>query len=366
MALMLFVAGLVFLVVGAELLVRGASRLAAVFGISPIVVGLTVVAFGTSAPELAVSVKSAFADQAGIALGNVVGSNIFNVLFILGLTALITPLTVSQRLIRLDVPLMIALSVTVLLFALNGVIGRVEGAVLVLALALYVGFAIVQSRRESPAVTGEYADEADRRGTGRWPTNVLLVVGGLVLLVLGASWLVDGAIRFAQALGISELVIGLTVVAAGTSLPEVVTSVVAAIRGERDIAVGNVVGSNLFNIMGVLGVTALIAPDGIGVSAAALNFDIPVMIAVAFACLPILFTGGVISRQEAVVLLGYYVAYTLYLVLAATHHDALTPFSSVMLYFVIPLTVVTLGVIAVQELRRNAGVRPPGPPPEDR
>lgn len=360
MAFILFVAGLAFLVVGAELLVRGASRLAAVLGISPIVVGLTVVAFGTSAPELAVSIKSSWADQAGIAVGNVVGSNIFNVLFILGITALIVPLTVSQRLVRLDVPLMIGLSVLVLLFALDGRLSRLEGGMLVAALVLYVGFAIVQSRRESAEVAQEYAGEFSAAGSNRMPVNLALVVGGLILLVLGAGWLVDGAIGFARHLGISELVIGLTVVAAGTSLPEVVTSIMAALRGERDIAVGNVVGSNLFNIMGVLGISGVIAPQGIEISAAALNFDLPVMIAVAFACLPILFTGGVVSRGEGVLLLAYYVAYTLYLVLAASQHDALAPFSATMLYFVVPLTAITLIVVAAWELRRGSGSRPAG------
>lgn len=360
MVLLLFVAGLVFLVVGAELLVRGASRLASVLGISPIVIGLTVVAFGTSAPELAVSIKSSWADQAGIAVGNVVGSNIFNVLFILGITALIVPLTVSQRLVRLDVPLMIGLSVLVLVFALDGRLSRFEGGTLVAALVFYVGFAIVQSRRESAEVAEEYAGELATAGSSRLPVNLLLVAVGLILLVLGAGWLVDGAIRFARHLGISELVIGLTVVAAGTSLPEVVTSIMAALRGERDIAVGNVVGSNLFNIMGVLGISGVIAPHGIEISAAALNFDLPVMIAVAFACLPILFTGGVVSRGEGVLLLGYYVAYTLYLVLAASQHDSLAPFSAVMLYFVVPLTAITLVVTAARELRRDSGNRPAG------
>ncbi|AHI29471.1 calcium/sodium antiporter [Marinobacter similis] len=362
MALILFISGLVFLVVGAELLVRGASRLAAVLGISPIVIGLTVVAFGTSAPELAVSIKSAWADQAGIAVGNVVGSNIFNVLFILGVTALIVPLTVSQRLVRLDVPIMVALSIVVLLFALDGRISQIDGGLLVIALVVYVGYAIYQSRRESAEVRDEYAAEFPDQSavSPSWLSNVALVIGGLVLLVLGAGWLVDGAITFARHLGISELVIGLTVVAAGTSLPEVVTSIMAALRGERDIAVGNVVGSNLFNIMGVLGISGLIAPHGIEISAAALHFDIPVMIAVAFACLPILFTGGVVSRWEAVLLLGYYVAYTLYLVLAASQHDSLAPFSNVMLYFVIPLTAITLVTIAVREMRSNGRRGPAG------
>lgn len=355
MALLLFLSGLVFLVVGAEALVRGSSRLASAIGISPIVIGLTVVAFGTSAPELAVSVEAAMSDQAGIAVGNVVGSNIFNVLFILGISAVIVPLTVSQRLVRIDVPLMIALSVVVLLISLDGNVSRIEGLMLVLGLAVYVGLAIYQSRREKIAVKDEYAKAFGEKGAGQWAINLLLVAGGLVLLILGSGWLVDSAVTFARLLGLSELVIGLTIVAAGTSLPEVVTSVIAAVRGERDIALGNVVGSNLFNILGVLGLTSIIAPQGIEVSAAAINFDIPVMIAVAFACLPILFTGRVISRQEGFVFLGYYLAYTSYVLLTATNSDVLPEFSLAMLYFVIPLTILTLAIIVRREIMKSPG-----------
>ena len=356
MVILLFVAGLIFLIVGAEALVRGSSRLAAVFGISPLVIGLTVVAFGTSSPELAVSIKAALSDQASIAVGNVIGSNIFNVLFILGLSALIVPLVVSHQLVRLDVPLMIALSVIVLVFALDNNFSRTEGLTLVAGLAIYIWFLLYQSRRaESAEVKDEYArgPGIEGRDNNRWFKNLALVIVGLALLVLGSRWLVDSSVSFAQYLGVSELVIGLTIVAAGTSLPEVVTSVIAAIRGERDIAVGNVVGSNLFNIMGVLGFASIVAPNGIEVSAAVTRFDIPVMIVVAFACLPIFFTGGVISRQEGALFLGYYVVYTLYLILAAGHHDALSRFSAAMLYFVIPFTVVTLIIVAVRELRRR-------------
>lgn len=361
MTIFLFVAGLVLLVIGAEALVRGATRLAAVLGISPLVIGLTVVAFGTSSPELAVSVKSALSGESSIAVGNVVGSNIFNVLFILGVSALIVPLVVSQQLIRLDVPLMIVLSFIVLIMSLDESFGRVDGLMLVAGLVAYVWFLIHQSRRESARVNEEYAREfgVEQQSKPSWAKDTGLVVGGLVLLVLGSRWLVDSAVAFAQYLGVSELVVGLTIVAAGTSLPEVVTSIIAAMRGERDIAVGNVVGSNLFNIMGVLGIASIVAPAGIGVSPAVIGFDIPVMIGVALLCLPIFFTGGVISRQEGVLLLGYYVAYTLYLVLAASHHDALPQFSAAMLYVVIPLTVVTLIFLALQERRnRNKGLVP--------
>jgi len=352
MAIVLFIAGLVFLIVGAEALVRGASRLAAAFGISPLVIGLTVVAFGTSSPELAVSTKAALAGQAEIAVGNVIGSNIFNVLFILGISALIVPLVVSRQLIRLDVPLMILLSVAVLLLALDGRIGRLDGLLLFGGLLAYIGFLIRAGRRERvEAAAGE--DREEERASGVGPArNVAMVVVGLALLVLGSRWLVNGAVAFAEYLGISQLIIGLTIIAAGTSLPEVVTSIVAAVRGERDIAVGNVVGSNLFNIMGVLGIAAIVAPAGIDVSPAVIGFDMPVMIAVAFACLPVFFTGGVISRAEGTLLFGYYLAYTLFLVLAASQHDALAGFSAGMLYFVVPLTVAGLAFTAWNQFRR--------------
>ncbi len=359
MAVLVFIVGLVFLIVGAEALVRGASRLAALLGISPLVIGLTVVAFGTSSPELAVSVKSALSGQASIAVGNVVGSNIFNVLFILGLSALIVPLVVSQQLVRLDVPLMIALSVLVLILSLDEHLSRVDGLMLVVGLIIYVWFLMRQSRKESAELRKEKDSGTETSARSSWIKDISLVVGGLALLVLGSRWLVDGAISFAHYMGVSELVVGLTIVAAGTSLPEVVTSVIAAIRGERDIAVGNVVGSNIFNIMGVLGIASIVAPTGIDVSTAVVGFDIPVMIMVALACMPIFFTGGVISRKEGVVLLGYYVAYTLYLVLAASHHDALPRFSEVMVYVVIPLTVVTLVAIALQEIRKRRKRSPP-------
>ena len=248
---------------------------------------------------------------------------------------------------------MIVLSVITLVFSRDENFSRTDGFLLVAGLFIYVSFLIYQSRRESAGVKmntpkGIGIENHDHHGRVK---NILLVLGGLVLLVLGSRWLVDGAVSFAQYLGVSELVIGLTIVAAGTSLPEVVTSIIAAVRGERDIAVGNVVGSNIFNILGVLGLASIVAPNGIAVSPAVIRFDIPVMIAVAFACLPIFFTGHIISRQEGVLLLGYYVAYTLYLILAATHHDALPRFSAVMLYFVIPLTIVTLIIIAVREIR---------------
>jgi cation:H+ antiporter len=356
----LFIIGLVALIVGAELLVRGAARLAVGFGISPLVVGLTVVAFGTSSPELAVSIGAALSGQADIALGNVIGSNIFNVLFILGVSALIGALVVAQQLIRLDVPLMIGVSFLLLLLGLDGRIGRLDGLLLFAGVVIYTVFAIRQSRKESKPVVAEYDHEyGQERRTGLWQAlrSIGLVIVGLLLLVVGARWLVDGAVSIARALELSELVIGLTIVAVGTSLPEVATSVIASLRGERDIAVGNIVGSNLFNILAVLGLSAVVAPNGVYVPSAALEFDIPFMIAVAVACLPIFFTGHRIARWEGALFLAYYVAYTIYVILDAAMHDALPAYSTVLLEFAVPLTALTLGVLAVRAWRAGRSAK---------
>lgn len=343
----LLVAGLALLVVGAEALVRGASKLAAMVGISPLIIGLTIVAYGTSAPEMAVSVMSSYT-QPDIAVGNVVGSNIFNVLLILGLAAIVSPLLVAQQLIRMDVPIMVGVSILMLVFGLDGKISRSDGVILFILGIVYTVFLIYQSRREQNTdVQDEYAREYgdNTRSPRKWVINIGYIVGGLVLLVLGSNWLVSSATSIARTLGVSELVIGLTIVAAGTSLPELATSVVASFRGERDIAVGNVVGSNIFNILAVLGLAASIAPDGINVSNAVLRFDAPVMIAVAFACLPIFASGNLIDRWEGILFAGYYVAYTVYLILYSTNHDLLPIFSDVMLFFIIPITVITLGTV---------------------
>ena len=358
----MFLAGLVALVAGAELLVRGASKLALSFGISPLVVGLTIVAFGTSAPEVAVSVGAVLGGRTDIAIGNVVGSNIFNVLFILGLSAIITPLVVNIQLIRQEVPIMVGASLLLLALTLDGGLSMLESALLLGLLLAYTVFLVRQSRAETQAAQDEFAAEAKPAAPGAWdsrlPVQLALIASGLGLLVLGSQWLVDAAVVFAKALGVSDLVIGLTIVAAGTSMPEVATSITAAIKGERDIAVGNVVGSNTFNILGCLGVSGLFTGSGgLVMSPALLNFDIWVMIAVALACLPVFLTGREIARWEGAVFLGYYAAYVAYLILATQQHDALGPFSAVMMGFVVPITVVTL-VVAL--LRRPAST-PGGP-----
>lgn len=345
-----FALGLVALVLGAELLVRGASKLALSFGISPLVVGLTVVAFGTSAPELAVSVQSAWSGQVDIALGNVVGSNLFNVLFILGISALIVPLLVHQQIIRQEVPVMIGASLLLWAMAADGGISRWEGMLLASLIVAYTVFIIRQSRRETAAIKAEYAEafEAPSGWDAHWGVQVLLLLAGLALLVLGANWLVEAAVAFAKYLGVSELIIGLTIVAVGTSLPEVATSIMAALRGERDIAVGNVVGSNIFNILSVLGISASIAPSDLIVAPAMLAFDLPVMVAAAVVCLPIFFSGNLVNRFEGALFLALYAAYTLYLFLHASSHALLDSYSLVMSSFVLPMLTLAVLMLAWQ------------------
>jgi len=326
LGLPLVLAGLVLLTCGAELLVRGAASLALRLGVSSLAVGLTVVAFGTSMPEMVVSVRAALSGVADIAVGNVVGSNIFNVAVILGLAALICPVPCHANVVRREAPIMVG--VTVLLIALawwgGGVtasadgrpvnwLTRGEGLLLALLIVGYTSLTYVLAKRESAAVVQEFEEglpsvsspaAAQRRS---WLRDALLIIAGLVLLILGAQCLVDGAVRIARGLGVSELVIGLTIVAAGTSMPELATSVVAALRRQPDISVGNVVGSNIFNVLAILGVTATIQP--LRISAEVLRRDLPFALLLAVLCIPLMYTGRRLSRLEGVVLLLLYLVY---------------------------------------------------------
>lgn len=350
------VGGLTLLTFGAEVLIRNAVKLALAARISPLVVGLTVVAFGTSAPELVVSVQAVLNGEPDIALGNVIGSNTCNVLLILGLSALITPLTVDVKLIRFDVPLMIGVVVLMWIFALNGLIGRLEGLVFFCGLITFTVWSIVASRRSStPALEREFAEElpaeAEPATAGKVLQWIVLFALSLALLSVGSQMFTSGAIAIARWLGVSELVIGLTIVSIGTSLPEVATSVMAAWKGERDIAVGNVVGSNIFNVLCVLGITATVAPSGVPIPSAALHMDIPIMVAACLACLPIFFTGHRICRWEGALFLIYYVGYLLALFFIATTSPLLETYTLVMLTVVVPLTIITLMVGVVRAWR---------------
>lgn len=350
--LILFILGFVALLIGAELLVRGAAQLAAGLGISPLVIGLTIVAYGTGSPELVVSVIASLKGQTDIALGNVIGSNIINTLCILGLSAAICPLIVHHQLIRLDVPIMIGVSLLFWYAASNGVIGTGMGAFFLLLLAAYTAIIFYKSKNGNKVE--EFKEEYDIKG--RYTTKLLyldlvMIVLGISILIWGSDWLVNGAVFIAKWAGVSELVIGITIVAFGTSLPELATSVVAAAKGSRDIAVGNIIGSNIFNILAVIGTAAIIAPDGIPVPANSLSFDIPVMTAAAIACLPIFFTGHEISRWEGGIFFAYYLAYTAYIVMQATNNSWLDPFHDAMLYFALPLTLLTLAIGLYRQLR---------------
>ena len=342
---------------GADFLVRGAAALAGRLGLSPLVIGLTVVAFGTSMPELSVSVGSAIAGEGGVALGNALGSNIFNILVVLGGAAVIRPLLVDRHLVRLDVPVMIGTAALVFLLGLNGVIGRGEGALLLGLGGVYTVLLVRAGLKLNGRVEPDAASAAD--GPRRTLAQIAWLALGLILLVGGARLLVDGSETTARALGVSELVIGLTVVAAGTSLPELATSFVAAMRGERDIAVGNVVGSNIFNSLVVLGAAGVASGSGgVAVPLGVLTFDLPVMLAASVACLPIFFTGWTISRWEGWVFLGYYGVYLLYLVLHHTQHGAQDVVRTALIFFAVPLTALTLTVFAARELgkRGDGGV----------
>jgi cation:H+ antiporter len=349
----IFLAGLVILILGADLLVRGASRLAAVFGVSPLVIGLTIVAIGTASPEIAVSLQAAANGQGDLTLGNVLGSNIFNILFILGITALVAPIVIAEQLIRKDAPIMLAVSLLVFGLAFDGNISALDGAFLLLGVIVYTVFALRQSQQESKAVQNKYAQEfteKESRTIKSISTNICFILVGLGLLVWGSKWLVDSTVKIAEILGVSKLVIGLTIVAVGTSLPEIATSVIAAIKGESDIAVGNAVGSNIFNLLGVLGLGALVAPDGVSVASRVLQFDLPVMVFVALVTLPVFYIDNRISRMEGGLLLIYYVIYVAYVILRTTESSAF-PAMQLFIMFFAPITFIGLIVIAIRSQR---------------
>lgn len=357
----LFAVGVAALLAGAEWLLRGATRLALAAGVSTLAVGLTVVAVGTGAPELAVAVRSGLAGEGEITVGNAVGANVLNVLVILGASAVVRPLIVSERLVRLDVPLMIAASLLLLLLSRDGRLSPRESLFLLAGMAAYTVHLLRVGRRRGicPDSYPEALCEEALAGevTGHWAAHLALIVLGLALLGAGATAVVNAAVSFARAMGVSELVIGLTVISLGTTAPEAATSVVSAYRGRSDLAVGNVVGSFLVNILVALPLAGILARGGLPVPPDALQFDMPVMAGVAVACLPVFFVGRRITRWEGALFLGYYAVYTVYLYLRAVEHLALATFERAMLWFVLPLTAITLLTLLVRAIRaeRQAG-----------
>lgn len=346
---LLVIAGLIVLIIGGESLVRGASTLATKIGLSPLVIGLVVVSAATSAPEMAVTIGAVLGGEPGLAVGNVVGSNTANILLILGISALVSPLLIKRQIVRFDIPVMLGLSVLMLVFSLDGQISFLEGALLLGGLVVHAIMSITISKR-----TPELAQDNEEPALNAKPVKlwlaIILLATGIGALGVGAQLLVTGAVSIATSLGVSSLVVGLTVVAIGTSLPELATSIIALRRGERDMAVGNIVGSNIFNIGFVLGLPAMLFGEGIPVPEAAIAIDIPLMLAAAIALLPIAFTGFAIKRWEGAVFVGLYGAYVTHLVLDATGHHAAAGFSSLMVTFVAPLLVATIIALTAYEI----------------
>lgn len=303
------IGGLIMLFIGAEGLIRGSSNLAIKIGITPLVVGLTVVAFGTSTPELVVSLKAALLGNSSIALGNVVGSNVANIALILGVAAIIRPLKVHANVIMREIPIMIGITVLLLIIIIDGEVGFIDGLIFVLGIIAYTVVNVIMARKEkNPEVDAEF-EEGLKSKLGV-PVSIVFMVVGLGLLIAGANFFVKSAVAIAKLFQMSDAVIGLTIVAIGTSLPELITSIVASYKKEADIAIGSVVGSNIFNILSILGITALIFP----VSSAGINIiDLSVMLFTAIILFPLSRTGFSITRLEGAFLLAGYVVYIYYL-----------------------------------------------------
>lgn len=339
--------GLLLLIAGAELMVRGAVRLAARLHVRPLIIGLTIVALGSSAPQMAVSLQATLAHNADIAVGSVIGSSIFNILVTLGLSALIIPLRVSRELVRLDIPLMIGASLLVFVLAWNEELTRTDGMLLLAALVLYLGLLLRQSQHTARPPSHDETLQIP------WLRSLVMIVVGLALLVYAGHLLLGAAVSVATDLGLSERIIGLTIVAVSTSLPVLATSLIAALRGQRDIAVGNVIGSNLFNLLGVLGLTALVAPSPLSVSPNALDFDLPVMLGVAVLCLPVFYSGYRVTRAEGLLFLGLYLAYGLHVVSFTTGMPLAGKLEHLMLFFVLPALVAFLLFTSLRAWRRQ-------------
>lgn len=319
--ILIFIAGLVVLIVGAELTLRGASSLAAMLGVKPIVIGLTVVSIGTSLPELAVGITAVAEGKGAMAVGNIAGTNILNILFILGLSAAIRPLKLRQLSIRFDVPAMVIAALALFIMALNGVISQIEGAILFSGAIIYVVVLLRLSKKESADLKREYAEEyslkvlKSQRKIFNSVSNILMLLGGMALTILGANLLVEGAVVLAQMLGMSDALIGLTIIAIGTSAPELASTIIATIKDDRDVAVGNLIGSSVSNIVVILGITCMSAPGGVNVSDDVLWLDLPLGAAVAIACYPVFRSDRMVSRREGIFFVLCYLAYFTFLIM---------------------------------------------------
>lgn len=318
----LLLLGLVALVAGAELVVRGGGRVAAGLGVAPIIIGVTIVSIGTSAPELAVGIEAAAQGNGSLAIGNIAGTNVVNLLLVLGLSAAIRPLEMHTQTLRLDLPVMVVAAATVTFLAWDGTLSRLDGVLLAASAVAYTIVIVRVARRERPFVKQEYEREYTPPPPKEPVTGLLwngaLLLAGIAVVVIGADLLVDGASGLARGSGVSEAFIGLTIVAIGTSAPELVTTIVSTVRGERDIAIGNLLGSSVFNLFLILGVTAMVPRGGIGVEHDLMRIDLPVMLAVAVLCVPVFFSGRRVSRWEGIGFVALYAGYLTYLVAART------------------------------------------------
>lgn len=343
-----FILGLIALIWGAEILVRSSSKLAASLGVSKLVIGLTVVAFGTSAPELAVGIEAGLMNQPDILMGNVIGSNLTNTLLILGLASLIIPLEVHKNLIRFDLPVMITSTLLLILLSLNNIITFWECAFLFLCLLIYL-YALVRFSGKT-----RLTEEETVKAGSPWKSGLLSIVG-LVMLIFGARWMVGSATIFAEKAGVSELLIGLTIVAVGTSLPEIVTSILAAVRGEKDLAVGSIVGSNILNILSVIGISGLFI-SGIPVQDSLLQVEYIILMAVSVLCFPIFFTGRRIKRIEGAIFLSSYILYLFYLYLDSIASSFLPSFVQWVLFGFVPVVVLYVIVALINEFKTKKAV----------
>jgi len=341
MTVFLFILGLAVLIGGAELFLRAVDKFGAAWSVSPVVMGLTVVAFATGAPELAISLQAAIDGKPDLVLGNILGSNVANILLILGIAGLVHPLKITNRIIKVDVPMVIMASTLLFILAIDGLLSPLDGGIIFIGLILYSIFMYYQIKKDRKQNKRKKSEEVklDEPVTPQfYGKYILLLLGGLVFIVLGSRWMVASAVEIAGILGISELIIGLTIVSIGTSLPEVATSVSAVRHGDSDTAVANVMGSNLYNILLTLSLTVLIAPGAIDVSQEAINLDLPIMLIVAIACLPLFWPGKELGRKEAIGFLFYYVAYMTYLVFLAMGHPFKETMEVIMVWGIFPIT----------------------------
>ncbi len=318
--LLLIVVGLVALILGAELVVRYGSRLARRMGVPPLLVGLTIVSIGTSAPELAVGIDAVRSGAASLAIANIAGTNVVNLLLILGLSAILRPIVLHLQTIKLDLPAMALAAALVVVLSLDGTFSILDGILLTALAIVYTALLVVFARRESALVASEFAEEYPPEPTqgGRAILHIALLVAGLVVIVLGAGWLVDGSVQLARALGVTDAIIGLTIVAIGTSAPELATTIVSTIRGDRDIAIGNLIGSSTYNLTLILGVSLLFSPGHIDIDPQLVLIDLPLMLLVSLVCIPVFLTGKRVSRAEGIMFVSAYAVYLGFLLAART------------------------------------------------